>query len=55
MKYQYSGKALILMDGFKGHDKSLEQISMTLEANGIEILKIPEQIHSCSGRRTGQN
>ena len=38
----YNGPALILMDGFAGHDKSLGHLKPILEANNIEVLKIPE-------------
>ena len=40
-KYNYYGKALIIMDGFKGHEKSLETIEHVLTEFNISILFIP--------------
>ena len=42
IKYNYAGEALILMDGFRGHDKSIAQLRPLLDAFQLDVLKISE-------------
>ncbi|KAK8866867.1 hypothetical protein M9Y10_009835 [Tritrichomonas musculus] len=40
-RYQYFGKSVIIMDGFKGHEKSLETLENVLNEFKIKIILIP--------------
>ena len=40
-KYKYKGKAIIIMDGFKGHEKSLSTLSILIKKANIKIMLIP--------------
>lgn len=40
-KYNYTGKAIIIMDGFKGHEKSLETLENVLHEFNLKIILIP--------------
>ena len=39
-KYNYVGKAIIIMDGFKGHEKSLETLDNVLKRFNLKIILI---------------
>ena len=40
-KYNYRGKAIIIMDGFKGHEKSLDTIAKLIEKANVKFILIP--------------
>ena len=39
--YNYRGKAIIIMDGFKGHEKSLDTLEHMLTEFNVQIIMIP--------------
>lgn len=42
IKYNYTGEAVIIMDGFRAHDKSLDELEPLVSHFQVRIQKIPE-------------
>ena len=41
IRYNYTGKAIIIMDGFKGHEKALDTLENVLEKFNLKVILIP--------------